>query len=49
MCIRDSKTITYTIAAGTATLADHGTFSIPVIISGATYTLSFALSLIHIS
>ena len=39
-----NKTITYTIAAGTATLADHGTVSIPVIISGATYTLSFAWS-----
>lgn len=39
-----NKTITYNIAAGTATLADHGTVSIPVIISGATYTLSFVWS-----
>lgn len=39
-----NKTITYSIAAGTATLADHGTVSIPVIISGATYTLSFVWS-----
>lgn len=39
-----NKTITYTIAAGTVTLADHGTVSIPVIISGATYTLSFVWS-----
>lgn len=34
-------TVTYTVAAGTKTLADDGTVSIPVIIRGATYTLSF--------
>ena len=39
-----NKPITYNMAAGTATLADHGTVSIPVIISGATYTLSFVWS-----
>ena len=39
-----NKTITYTVAAGTTTLADHGTVVIPVIISGITYTLSFVWS-----
>lgn len=34
-------TITYTVNAGTKTLADDGTISIPVIIGTQTYTLSF--------
>lgn len=36
-----NKTITYTVAAGTSTLADSGTILIPVIIEGNTYTVSF--------
>lgn len=36
-----NKTITYTVAANTTTLADSGTVLIPVIIEGNTYTVSF--------
>lgn len=39
-----SKSITFTVAAGTTTLADHGTVDIPVVIAGATYHLSFVWS-----
>ena len=39
-----TKTITYVIAAGTTTLADHGTLDIPVTISGVVYHLSFVWS-----
>ena len=48
------KTVTYTVASGTTTLADHGSLDIPVTIAGTVYRLSFvwskakALSLIHI-
>lgn len=38
------KTITYSVAAGTATLADSGTIDIPILISGETYHLSFVWS-----
>lgn len=38
------KTVTYTVAAGTTTLADHGTLQIPVIIAGISHTLSFSWS-----
>ena len=36
-----NKTITYTVAANTTTLADNGTVLIPIIIEGNTYTVSF--------
>ena len=36
-----NKTITYTVAANTTTLADNGTVLIPIIIEGNTYTMSF--------
>lgn len=36
-----NKTITYTVAANTTTLADNGTILVPVIIEGVTYTISF--------
>lgn len=36
-----NKTVTYTVAANTTTLADSGTVLIPVIIEGNTYALSF--------
>lgn len=36
-----NKTITYTVAANTTTLADSGTIPIPIIIEGNTYTVSF--------
>lgn len=36
-----NKTITYTVAANTTTLADNGMVLIPVIIEGVTYTVSF--------
>lgn len=36
-----NKTITYTVAANTTTLADSGTIPIPIIIEGNTYTISF--------
>lgn len=39
-----NKTITYSVAAGTTTLADSGLIVIPVIISGVTYQVSFAWS-----
>lgn len=39
-----NKTVTYSIAAGTATLADSGLIAIPVIIAGVTYQVSFAWS-----
>lgn len=38
------KTVTYAIAAGTTTLADHGTLQIPVLIAGISYALSFSWS-----
>lgn len=40
----NAKTITYVIAAGTTTLADHGTVDIPVTVSGTVYHLSFVWS-----
>lgn len=39
-----AKSITFTVAAGTTTLAEHGTVDIPVVIAGATYHLSFVWS-----
>ena len=39
-----NKTITYSVAAGTTTLADSGLIAIPVIIAGMTYQVSFAWS-----
>lgn len=39
-----AKTVTYVIAAGTTTLADHGRVDIPVTISGVIYHLSFVWS-----
>jgi hypothetical protein len=38
------KTVTYTVAAGTVTLADHGSLDIPVTIAGTVYRLSFVWS-----
>lgn len=38
------KTVTYTVASGTATLADHGSLDIPVTIAGTVYRLSFVWS-----
>lgn len=38
------KTVTYTVAANTTTLAEHGKVDIPVLISGVTYHLSFVWS-----
>lgn len=38
------KTVTYSVAAGTTTLADSGLIIIPVIIAGVTYQMSFAWS-----
>lgn len=35
------KTITYSVAANTTTLADHGSLIIPILIGGMTYNLSF--------
>ena len=39
-----AKTVTYVIAAGTSTLADHGTVDIPISISGVVHHLSFVWS-----
>ncbi|WP_462353911.1 hypothetical protein [Alistipes timonensis] len=39
-----TKSITFTVAAGTTTLAEHGTVDIPIVIAGATYHLSFVWS-----
>lgn len=39
-----AKSITFTVAAGTTTLAEHGTVDIPIVIAGATYHLSFVWS-----
>ncbi len=38
------KTVTYTVAAGTTTLADHGAIEIPVTIAGTVYRLPFVWS-----
>lgn len=38
------KTVTYTVASETATLADHGSLDIPVTIAGTVYRLSFVWS-----
>ncbi|WP_302363142.1 hypothetical protein [uncultured Alistipes sp.] len=38
------KTVTYTVAAATTTLADHGSLDIPVTIAGEVYRLSFVWS-----
>lgn len=38
------KTVAYTVAAGTTTLADHGSLDIPVTIAGTVYHLSFVWS-----
>ena len=35
------KTVTYSVAANTSSLADHGSLIIPVLIGGMTYNLSF--------
>lgn len=40
----DTKCITYTIAAGTSDLADHGIIDIPISIAGIIYHLSFVWS-----
>lgn len=39
-----NKTVTFVVAAGTTTLADHGKVEIPVVISGTTYKLTFVWS-----
>lgn len=39
-----NKSITYSVTAGTTTLADSGLIAIPVIIAGVTYKISFAWS-----
>lgn len=39
-----NKTVTYSVAAGTTTLADSGLIAIPVIIAGVTYQISFSWS-----
>lgn len=39
-----NKSITYSVAAGTTTLADSGLIAIPINISGVTYQISFAWS-----
>lgn len=39
-----AKSVTFTVATGTTTLADQGTVDIPVVIAGATYHLSFVWS-----
>ncbi|NDV80050.1 hypothetical protein [Dysgonomonas sp. 511] len=39
-----NKTITYSVAANTSTLADNGNISIPVIINGETYYITFSWS-----
>lgn len=39
-----NKSVTYSIAAGTITLADSGLIAIPVIIGGVTYQVSFSWS-----
>lgn len=36
-----TKSVTFTVAAGTTTLADHGKVNIPVIVAGVSYYLSF--------
>lgn len=38
------KSVTFNVAAGATTLADHGTVDIPVVIAGVTYHLSFVWS-----
>ncbi|WP_418675935.1 hypothetical protein [Alistipes putredinis] len=38
------KTVTYTVAPATTTLADHGSLDIPVTIAGTVYRLSFVWS-----
>ena len=35
------KTVTYSVAAHTTTLAEHGSLKVPVLIEGVTYHLSF--------
>ena len=39
-----NKTVTFAVAANTATLADHGKVEIPIVISGTTYKLTFVWS-----
>ena len=39
-----NKTVTFAVAAGTTTLADHGKVEIPIVISGTTYKLTFVWS-----
>ena len=39
-----NKTVTYSVAAGTTTLADSGLIAIPVIIGGVSYQVSFSWS-----
>lgn len=41
---KTTKSITFTVAAGTTTLAEHGTVDIPIVIARATYHLSFVWS-----
>ena len=38
------KTVTYTVAAGTTTLAEHGAIEIPITIAGTVYRLPFVWS-----
>ena len=35
------KTVTYSVAANTTTLAEHGSLTVPVLLDGVTYSLSF--------
>lgn len=39
-----NKTVTYSVAAGTTSLADSGLIAIPIIIAGMTYQISFSWS-----
>lgn len=39
-----NKRVTFTVAANTTTLADHGKADIPIVIAGATYHLAFVWS-----
>ena len=36
-----NKTVTYSVAANTSSLAEHGSLTVPVLIGGMTYNLSF--------
>lgn len=38
---QSTKTVSYTVSGGNSTLADTGTISIPVVVNGQTFTISF--------